>query len=111
MCGPVGVAVDDVPDGASIPGLPPGLKKPPWLRQRAPGGERFTYLNDSLKDLKLNTVCEEARCPNVGECWNGEMGTATVMLLGDTCTRGCRFCAVNTAQTPPPPDEMVGSTG
>ena len=65
---------------------------------------RFEYLKDSLRSLKLNTVCEEAQCPNIGECWNGETGTATVMLLGDTCTRGCRFCAVNTARTPPPPD-------
>ena len=65
---------------------------------------RFEYLKDSLRSLKLNTVCEEAQCPNIGECWNGELGTATVMLLGDTCTRGCRFCAVNTARMPPPPD-------
>ncbi len=50
-------------------------------------------------------VCEEAQCPNIGECWSGGSGTATIMLLGDTCTRGCRFCAVNTARTPPPPDE------
>ena len=64
----------------------------------------FEYLKDSLRTLKLNTVCEEAQCPNIGECWNGSLGTATVMLLGDTCTRGCRFCAVNTARTPPPPD-------
>jgi len=93
-------------DGASdAKGLPKGLKKPPWLRQRAPAGARFEYLKQSLNGLKLNTVCEEAMCPNVGECWNGDTGTATVMLLGDTCTRGCRFCAVNTARTPPPPDE------
>ena len=64
----------------------------------------FEYLKGSLRSLKLNTVCEEAQCPNIGECWNGDTGTATVMLLGDTCTRGCRFCAVNTARTPPPPD-------
>ncbi|KAK9807861.1 hypothetical protein WJX72_011537 [[Myrmecia] bisecta] len=79
--------------------------KPSWLRQRAPQGERYDYLSNSLRTLKLNTVCEEAQCPNVGECWNGGTGTATIMLLGDTCTRGCRFCAVNTAKTPPPPDE------
>eukprot|EP01023_Acetabularia_acetabulum_P044189 TRINITY_DN4429_c0_g2_i1.p2 TRINITY_DN4429_c0_g2~~TRINITY_DN4429_c0_g2_i1.p2 ORF type:complete len:380 (-),score=72.28 TRINITY_DN4429_c0_g2_i1:147-1286(-) len=80
--------------------------KPQWLRQRAPQGQRYDYLKDQLGDLQLATVCEEAQCPNVGECWNGEMGTATIMLLGDTCTRGCRFCAVNTAKTPPPPDPM-----
>ena len=50
-------------------------------------------------------MCEEARCPNIGECWNGDTGTATIMVLGDTCTRGCRFCAVNTAATPGPVDE------
>lgn len=79
--------------------------KPPWLRQRAPQGERYEYLSDHLRDLRLHTVCEEAQCPNIGECWNGGDGTATIMLLGDTCTRGCRFCAVNTSRTPPPPDE------
>ena len=167
----------------------PGARKPPWLRQRAPQGERYEYLRGSLRGLGLHTVCEEAQCPNVGECWNGGTGTATIMLLGalrlrhtccaraghapahvsakltrawwakrrshcrevqqiqclwqigtdrsavinmhlteiyalhereledesfdsvvclgagDTCTRGCRFCAVNTARTPPPPDE------
>jgi lipoic acid synthetase len=61
---------------------------------RAPGGEHYTQLKATLRSLDLHTVCEEARCPNIGECW-GE-GTATVMLLGDTCTRGCRFCAVTT---------------
>jgi len=68
--------------------------KPPWLKVRAPGGETYTFLKHTLRKLDLHTVCEEARCPNVGECWNA--GTATVMVLGDTCTRGCRFCAVNT---------------
>jgi len=110
MCGPTAGTIEAAfgessTAAPSIKGLPPGLKKPPWLRQRAPSGERFEYLSSSLTGLKLNTVCEEAMCPNVGECWNGDTGTATVMLLGDTCTRGCRFCAVNTAQTPPPPDE------
>jgi lipoyl synthase len=70
--------------------------KPPWLKVRAPGGDRYTKLKETFRSLDLHTVCEEARCPNVGECW-GE-GTATVMLLGDTCTRGCRFCAVKTGQ-------------
>lgn len=107
MCGPMTV-VDEAHESSSesIPGLPEGLTKPPWLRQRAPAGDRFEYLSESLGGLKLATVCEEAMCPNLGECWNGDTGTATIMILGDTCTRGCRFCAVNTAQTPPPPDEM-----
>jgi lipoic acid synthetase len=66
--------------------------KPPWLKVRAPGGESYTNLKSTFRALDLHTVCEEARCPNVGECWSE--GTATVMLLGDVCTRGCRFCAV-----------------
>jgi lipoic acid synthetase len=66
--------------------------KPAWLKVRAPGGERYTELKDTFRKLDLHTVCEEARCPNVGECWRE--GTATVMLLGHTCTRACRFCAV-----------------
>ena len=70
------------------------LTKPPWLKVRAPGGETYTHLKETFRKLDLHTVCEEARCPNVGECWTE--GTATVMLLGDTCTRGCRFCAVTT---------------
>jgi lipoic acid synthetase len=69
-------------------------KKPDWLRVRLPGGERYQRLKETFRRLDLHTVCEEARCPNVGECW-GE-GTATLMILGETCTRGCRFCAVNT---------------
>ncbi len=68
--------------------------KPPWLKVRAPGGENYNRLKQTLRELDLYTVCEEARCPNVGECWAS--GTATVMLLGHTCTRGCRFCAVTT---------------
>jgi lipoic acid synthetase len=70
--------------------------KPPWLKVRVPGGERHALLKETFRRLDLHTVCEEARCPNVGECWSE--GTATVMLLGDTCTRGCRFCAVKTGQ-------------
>lgn len=69
-------------------------RKPDWLKVRAPGGERYAGLKDTLRKLDLHTVCEEARCPNVAECWGA--GTATVMLLGHTCTRGCRFCAVTT---------------
>jgi lipoyl synthase len=72
----------------------PMQKKPDWLRVRLPGGERYQQIKERLRRLDLHTVCEEARCPNVGECW-GE-GTATIMILGETCTRGCRFCAVHT---------------
>ncbi|XP_047094943.1 lipoyl synthase 2, chloroplastic-like, partial [Lolium rigidum] len=96
-------------------GRDPDLKKPAWLRQRAAQGDKYARLRESLGDLKLNTVCVEAQCPNIGECWNGGGGaggegdgiaTATIMLLGDTCTRGCRFCAVKTSNKPPPPDAL-----
>lgn len=76
--------------------------KPEWLKVRLPGGDRYNAIKGRSRELKLNTVCEEAQCPNIGECWNS--GTATFMVLGDTCTRGCRFCAVSTARNPPPPD-------
>ena len=67
-------------------------RKPEWLRVRPPAGPSYSALKGLLKGLSLHTVCKEAHCPNVAECWGG--GTATVMLLGDVCTRGCRFCAV-----------------
>lgn len=70
------------------------LPKPSWLKVRAPGGREFKEIKGILAENKLHTVCEEARCPNIGECWAG--GTATFMLLGDVCTRGCKFCAVTT---------------
>ena len=80
-------------------------RKPPWLKVRAPGGERYAAIKQRSRELKLHTVCEEARCPNIGECWGG--GTATFMVMGDICTRGCRFCAVNTSRNGAPldPDE------
>jgi lipoic acid synthetase len=86
-------------------GLPRNARKPGWLRVEMPGGERYQRVRDTLAGLRLHTVCAEAHCPNVGECWGG--GTATVMLMGDTCTRGCRFCNVKTAPRPPAldPDE------
>ena len=68
---------------------------PPWFRVSLPSGHEYRALARSLRGLKLSTVCEEARCPNLGECWGS--GTATLMVLGDVCTRGCRFCAVRTA--------------
>ncbi|MSQ01746.1 MAG: lipoyl synthase [Myxococcales bacterium] len=76
--------------------------RPDWLKVKMPGGDRYTRIKARARELRLHTVCEEARCPNVGECWGG--GTATFMVLGDTCTRGCRFCAVMTARNPAPPD-------
>jgi lipoic acid synthetase len=80
---------------SSTPSSPPRFApKPAWLKVRAPGGETYGHLKETFRALDLHTVCEEARCPNVGECWTE--GTATIMLLGDVCTRGCRFCAVTT---------------
>ncbi len=67
-------------------------KRPPWLKVRAPMGENFEELKGLMRGLDLHTVCEEARCPNIGECWN--FRTATFLLLGDICTRGCRYCAI-----------------
>jgi lipoyl synthase len=72
------------------------IRKPVWLRVRAPSGESYTKVKQSLKSLGLHTVCEEARCPNISECWG--TGTATIMIMGDICSRGCRFCAVNSGK-------------
>lgn len=72
--------------------VPPRPRLPEWIRARFPGGDGYHRLKGVMRDLKLNTVCEDARCPNIGECWN--RGTATFMILGDICTRGCRYCAV-----------------
>ncbi|OVA20229.1 Lipoyl synthase [Macleaya cordata] len=83
------------------------LPKPKWMKESIPGGYKYAKIKKKLRELKLHTVCEEAKCPNLGECWSGgETGTATatIMILGDTCTRGCRFCNVKTSRTPPPPD-------
>ncbi|XP_017080964.1 lipoyl synthase, mitochondrial [Drosophila eugracilis] len=83
------------------------LRLPPWLKTTIPVGKNYAKIKAQMRELKLSTVCEEARCPNIGECWGGgEHGTqtATIMLMGDTCTRGCRFCSVKTARKPPPLD-------
>jgi lipoic acid synthetase len=76
----------------------PRLSKPEWLKVRAPSGENYARIKEMLGELKLATVCQEAKCPNMAECWSG--GTATFMLMGDTCTRGCRFCHIKTAKNP-----------
>lgn len=70
------------------------LRKPPWLKIRLPSGEKFAYLQSVLRKEGLHTVCEEAVCPNKAKCWGS--GTATIMILGDICTRGCKFCNVRT---------------
>jgi len=80
----------------------PLLRRPEWIKARAPMGERYESLKRLMRDHGLHTVCEEARCPNVGDCWN--RGTATFMILGDVCTRACGFCAVKTGLPESPPD-------
>ena len=75
---------------------PPPQRKPPWLRVKLPAGETFFALKRLVRQHRLHTVCEEAMCPNIGECWNQR--SATFMLLGDTCTRSCGFCAVKTGR-------------
>lgn len=86
--------------GPLLPGPQP---RPPWLRVRFFGGERYQHLKRTMRTLDLHTVCESARCPNMGECW--EHGTATFMILGDICTRACGFCAVPSGKPAGPPDE------
>lgn len=73
-------------------------RKPSWLKVRAPGGQNYARLKHLMRELNLHTVCEEAHCPNVGECW--EHGTATFMILGDVCTRNCGYCAVAHGRPP-----------
>ena len=70
------------------------IRKPSWIKAKLPSGENYTHLKNLTKELNLHTVCQEARCPNIGECWSA--GTLTFMILGDTCTRSCGFCHVKT---------------
>ena len=76
----------------TVPVTEPRKRLPPWLKVPLGGGEQFAHLKGLVKDLGLHTVCESARCPNIGECWSA--GTGTFMILGNLCTRGCRYCAV-----------------
>ncbi len=86
------------PARAKLPSGKSDLRKPKWIKMRPPSGDKYLNLKSMFKELKLSTVCQEAQCPNVSECWQG--GTATIMIMGDTCTRGCRFCDVKTAKNP-----------
>ncbi len=88
----------DLPVSAPVALLP----RPDWIKARAPMGEGYDRLGALMRGLGLHTVCEEARCPNIGDCWN--RGTATFMILGDVCTRACGFCAVKTGLPARPPD-------
>ncbi|OJD18033.1 lipoyl synthase, mitochondrial [Emergomyces pasteurianus Ep9510] len=91
---------------------PAGRKKeitrlPSWLKTPIPDSSNYKRIKNDLRGLNLHTVCEEARCPNISDCWGGSSksaATATIMLMGDTCTRGCRFCSVKTSNKPPPLD-------
>jgi lipoic acid synthetase len=94
----------DAPSLRDRRGYLPEARKPSWLKVPLPGGEGHARLKALARGLSLHTVCEEARCPNVGECWSGEHPTMTLMVLGDQCTRRCRFCAVETVERPAPPD-------
>lgn len=77
------------------------VKRPDWLKVKAPGGENYIRIRNMMRAKELHTVCEEAHCPNIGECWGS--GTATFLILGDTCTRNCKFCTI-TSGKPLPPD-------
>src|SRR3984885_3487592 len=85
-----------IKDGIKATAKPPaaGARKPPWLRAPLASGAGFQAGKHIVREHRLSTVCEEAKCPNIGECWNA--GTATIMLMGAVCTRACRFCAVDT---------------
>ena len=74
------------------------VRKPSWIKAKIPGGDNYKKLKSLLKESNLHTVCEEAKCPNIGECWGA--GTLTFMILGDTCTRSCGFCHIKTGKGP-----------
>ncbi|MFB6299465.1 MAG: lipoyl synthase [Halobacteriales archaeon] len=94
--------------GSQDDGRSRGRRKPRWLKNQLPAGDRFSEIRSTLQEHDLHTVCEEASCPNRGECWSGRNGpgTATFMLMGDRCSRGCNFCDVKTGGMEPlDPDE------
>jgi lipoyl synthase len=101
MGSPFHILSNGAPPAAPLPGVHP---RPDWLRVRFLGGARYQDLKRIMRTLDLHTVCESARCPNMGECW--EHGTATFMILGDICTRACGFCAVPSGKPAGPPDEQ-----
>jgi lipoic acid synthetase len=80
-------------------GRPRPRRRPEWIKVRAPAGETYEWLRDMMRSKSLHTVCEEARCPNIGECWGD--GTATFLLMGDVCTRSCGFCDIKTGRPAP----------
>lgn len=102
------VALEDRPQRKKAPPRSDKiLPKPRWLKAVPATSQNYHNLRSTVRDLGLATVCEEAKCPNIGECWGGSEGgtaTATIMIMGDTCTRGCSFCSVKTSRAPPPLD-------
>ena len=112
MAAPLVQLTRDVP-GYPAPPQParpfPPERKPSWLKVRAPGGQSYRHIQKMMRELDLHTVCEEARCPNIGECW--EHKAATFMILGDVCTRNCAYCAVShgtpTAYDPAEPGRLA----
>lgn len=106
---PQPLAVFSNPSATTVTRVSKREPKPAWLKVQAPSGENYHRLKDTVRRMKLATVCEEAKCPNIGECWGGGkdgIATATIMVMGDTCTRGCSFCAVKTSRAPPPLDPL-----
>ncbi len=102
------------PVPGSSPGAPDVGRKPAWLRAPLGAGAEYAAVKRIVREHRLSTVCEEAKCPNIGECWNA--GTATIMLMGAVCTRACRFCAVDTGNPrgwldPEEPENVARSVG
>lgn len=107
------LSLEDFAFGDTAAGAKPSRKpnasnrKPSWLKAQPTAGPNYERLKTTVRELGLATVCEEAKCPNIGECWGGGkdgIATATIMLMGDTCTRGCSFCAIKTSKKPKPLD-------
>jgi lipoyl synthase len=88
-----------IPGGYKVASAMPFQPKPEWIKVRAPGGPVYNRISALLRERNLHTVCEEALCPNMGACWKG--GTATLLLMGDVCTRGCRFCSIRSGKPLP----------
>jgi lipoic acid synthetase len=94
MADPTRIAIDEI-----TPAAPAPARRPDWIRVRAPSGETYERLREMMRSKSLHTVCEEARCPNVGECWGA--GTATFLMMGNVCTRSCGFCDIATGRPAP----------
>jgi lipoic acid synthetase len=90
----VAIPVTEIQDTTPEP-----LRRPEWLKVRAPTSETYQWLKGLMRSKELHTVCEEAHCPNISECWG--RGTATFLIMGDVCTRSCRFCDVKTGRPAP----------